>query len=165
VTPIGRKGVRSFDFAQDDNSREGAAAPQSVCRYHSYLKGYKSLENRAPSIDAMHRKPNRLLVSAIEKRVVLKFVYNGKPRTVEPQTYGISTAGKEVLRAHQQTAKGRTSETPVANLFEVAKMADLKKTRQKFDEALPAHNPHDSAMVEIFATLPLPSRRDLERLK
>jgi hypothetical protein len=35
----------------------------------------------------------------------------------------------------------------------------LKVTRETFLEALPEHNPNDSAMKIIFATLPLPSSK------
>jgi len=36
------------------------------------------------------------------------------------------------------------------------KISGLRESGQTFQEALPAHNPDDSAMVEIFATLPAP---------
>jgi hypothetical protein len=46
----------------------------------------------------------------------------------------------------------------MAKLFDLSKIKGLEKTTQRFAEALPEHNPDDSAMVEIFATLP--ARRD-----
>ena len=94
---------------------------------------------------------NPLIISAIEGKAVLRFYYNGKARTVEPQTYGLSTAGREVLRAFERNA-GRLG---IARLFDVEKIVGAEKTGEKFDQALPTHNPQDSAMREIFATLPL----------
>jgi hypothetical protein len=44
-------------------------------------------------------------------------------------------------------------------LFDVEKISALKKTGDQFVEALPEHNPNDSAMVKIFASLPLPKRK------
>ena len=44
---------------------------------------------------------DRTILSAIKNKQVLRFKYNGKERIVEPQTYGISIAGREVLRARQ----------------------------------------------------------------
>ena len=44
-----------------------------------------------------------LIISAIRQKSVLQFNYNGKLRTVEPQTYGLSITGQEVLRAYERT--------------------------------------------------------------
>ena len=97
-----------------------------------------------------------LIISAIRKKSVLKFTYNGKLCTVEPQTYGLSTTGREVLRAHERPATDGAKRPAMAKLFDLKKISDLRETGQTFQEALPAHNPDDSAMVEIFATLPAP---------
>jgi predicted DNA-binding transcriptional regulator YafY len=96
---------------------------------------------------------NLLIISAIQDKAVLRFSYNGKLRTVEPQTYGLSTAGREVLRALERD----TNRLGIAKLFVVEKIVGAEKTGEKFDQALPTHNPLDSAMREIFATLPLPN--------
>ncbi|HMJ88750.1 MAG TPA: hypothetical protein VK530_02980 [Candidatus Acidoferrum sp.] len=99
------------------------------------------------------------LISAIENKDVITFVYNGEPRVVEPQTYGISVAGHDVLRAYQRAGGSASRQTTIAKLFDVAKMSKLEKTGEKFFEALREHNPEDSAMVEIFATLPKPKTK------
>ena len=44
---------------------------------------------------------NQTLVQAINSRHRLRFVYNGRERTVEPQCYGIGTRGTELLRVYQ----------------------------------------------------------------
>lgn len=97
---------------------------------------------------------NKQLVSAVRNKCVLRFIYNGKERIVEPQTYGISTAAKEVLRARQISGESQSGETQLAKLFDVEKISGLKKTTIHFSHALPEHNPNDSAMTKIFATLP-----------
>lgn len=102
----------------------------------------------------MRQPQNQLLVLAICEQSVLKFIYNGQIRLVEPQTYGVSTTGKEVLRAYQISGGSRAGVARMAKLFEVAKMKDLERTDKTFRAALNSHNPHDSAMTEIFATLP-----------
>lgn len=89
--------------------------------------------------------PNPFLVSAIENKEVLSFIYQGKLRIVEPQTYGVSTAGNHVLRLHQIGGESRSGEQ-FGKLFEVAKMSRLKKTGAHFEQALPQHNPNDKAM-------------------
>jgi hypothetical protein len=102
---------------------------------------------------------NKELVSAIRNKTVLKFHYNGEERFVEPQTYGLSTAGHEVLRAYQRAGGSKSGQSRMAKLFDVQKISDLEKTEEKFTAALPSHNPNDSAMVEIFATLLAPKKK------
>jgi predicted DNA-binding transcriptional regulator YafY len=96
------------------------------------------------------------ITSAIRDRTVLEFTYNGQPRTVEPQTYGISTVGHPVLRAYQRAGGSSSGRKNGLRLFELAKMSRLKKTAARFLKARPEHNPNDSAMKEVRATLPLP---------
>jgi hypothetical protein len=102
---------------------------------------------------------NKQIVSAIKKKLVLRFVYNGKERVVEPQTYGVSKTGKEVLRARQIGGGSRSGQSRIAKLFDVEKLSGLKNTDEQFAEALPEHNPNDSAMAEVFATLPISKRK------
>ncbi|HEU5123536.1 MAG TPA: hypothetical protein VFW05_05665 [Verrucomicrobiae bacterium] len=103
-------------------------------------------------------KKNKTILSAIKNKEVLRFTYNGKERVVEPQTYGISIAGHEVLRAFQKGGGSRSGQTKIAKLFDVEKISSLEKTGEKFSRALPEHNPQDSAMAEVFASLPRPAR-------
>jgi hypothetical protein len=92
---------------------------------------------------------------AIRRKQVLKFNYNGMPRVVEPQTYGLSSAGNEVLRAYQRARGSQSGKSQIAKLFDIEKISNLEIANQHFTEALPQHNPNDSAMIKIFATLPL----------
>lgn len=87
---------------------------------------------------------------------MLSFIYEGEPRIAEPQTYGVSTTGDQVLRARQIAGGSRSGQRRMAKLFNVAKISALKKTGARFEAALPQHNPNDSAMMRIFASLPRP---------
>jgi predicted DNA-binding transcriptional regulator YafY len=121
------------------------------------LRAHKSATRKILAIErqiGIQRDP--LIISAIRRRSVLKFSYNGKLRTVEPQTYGLSTTGREVLRAYERPATNGARRSGMAKLFDLKKISGLRESGQTFQEALPAHNPDDSAMVEIFATLPAP---------
>ena len=91
---------------------------------------------------------NQVLVTAIEKRLRLRFRYNGRVRLVEPQCYGIGTKGTELLRAHQ--LQGGQEREP---LFDVSKIADLKALTEVFDRPGPNYKRNDSAMKTIFAQL------------
>ena len=101
---------------------------------------------------------DRTILSAIKSKQVLRFKYNGKEQIVEPQTYGISIAGREVLRARQVGGESGSGQLQMAKLFDLEKISHLRKVGTAFAAALPAHNPNDSAMVEVFATLPKSKR-------
>jgi hypothetical protein len=91
---------------------------------------------------------NELLVAAITQKRRLRFLYNGKVRLVEPQSYGIGTKGTELLRAHQ--LQGGQQREP---LFDVSKIADLAVLSEVFDHPGPNYKRGDSAMKTIFAQL------------
>src|ERR1051325_6668805 len=99
-------------------------------------------------------KHHDVLVAAIQRREVLRFFYEGFERVVEPQTYGMSFKDRYVLRALQTGGVSGSGQTRIAKLFDVAKISRLEKTGEHFEEALPSHNPQDSAMKVVFATLP-----------
>ena len=88
------------------------------------------------------------LVLAIERKQRLRFTYNGRPRLVEPQCYGIGTRGTELLRAYQ--LQGGQQQEP---LFDVAKIVGLQVLGEGFDRPGPNYKKDDSAMVTIFAQL------------
>lgn len=98
--------------------------------------------------------PDRARQLGIRRKSVPKFSYNGKLRTVEPQTYGLSTTGREVFRAYERSATNASKRSGMAKLFDLKKISGLRKDGQSFRKASPAHHPDDTAMVEIFATLP-----------
>ena len=103
-------------------------------------------------------KCHELLMAAIKERQVLKFSYEGHLRIVEPQTYGVSHTGRYVMRGYQTGGESRSGQSQAAKLFDVAKIWKPQKTGEHFEKALPSHNPQDSAMKVIFATLPKPRK-------
>jgi hypothetical protein len=91
---------------------------------------------------------NDTIVEAIRTKRRLRFLYNGKPRIVEPQCYGIGTRGTELLRAHQ--LQGGSQPEP---LFDVAKIESLTALDEFFTRPGPNYKKNDSAMKTIFAQL------------
>ena len=91
---------------------------------------------------------NEVLVNAITHKQRLRFVYDGTPRLVEPQCYGIGTRGTELLRVHQ--LKGGPQREP---LFNVSKIVNLEVLNETFDRPGPNYKKNDSAMKTIFAQL------------
>jgi predicted DNA-binding transcriptional regulator YafY len=125
-------------------------------------RGLRAHKNATRKILAAERqigiRRDPLIISAIRRKSVLQFNYKGKLRTVQPQTYGLSTTGREVLRAYELTIPNGSKRSGMAKLFDLSKISGLRKVGQSFRQALPAHNPDDSAMVEVFATLPVPEK-------
>jgi hypothetical protein len=103
-------------------------------------------------------KYHDLFISAITGRDVLKFFYERHVRIVEPQTYGMSYTGRYVLRGYQTGGESRSGQSKIAKLFDVAKISKLQRSDVHFKDALPSHNPQDSAMKVVFATLPKASK-------
>ena len=100
---------------------------------------------------------DKAIVSAIRHRTALEFFYNGQPRIVEPQTYGISTAGHPILRGYQRGGDSSAAYTKGLRLFEVKKMSKVRLTNERFAQARPEHNPKDSAMSKVIISLPRPN--------
>jgi hypothetical protein len=100
----------------------------------------------------------KTITDAIRNRRVLEFSYNGQPRIVEPQTYGISTTGHPLLRGFQRTGGSISGYTTGLRLFEIGKISDLRQKRESFAKARPKHNPNDRAMSKVIISLPPPAR-------
>jgi YD repeat-containing protein len=107
---------------------------------------FTSISRTAPAL-------HRLLTSAIEKHEVLRFTYDGHERLVEPQTFGMDWDDQDVLRAYQISGGCKSGQPVGLKLFAVAEIAGLRKTGQTFKGPRPEHNPNDSAMRTIYATL------------
>ena len=91
---------------------------------------------------------NPIIMEALRSKRRLRFTYNGKVRLAEPQCYGISARGTELLRVHQ--LEGGPQREP---LFDVAKMRDLIVLDEHFTRPGPHYKRNDSAMKTIFRQL------------
>jgi hypothetical protein len=91
---------------------------------------------------------NPIIMEALRSKRRLRFTYHGKTRLAEPQCYGVSATGKELLRAHQ--IAGGDQREP---LFDVAKMEDLVVLNEHFTRPGPHYKRNDSAMKTIFRQL------------
>src|SRR5436190_21426446 len=96
----------------------------------------------------------KAIIDAIRNRNVVEFSYNGQVRIVEPQTYGVSKTGQPTLRGYQRAGGSISGYTRGLRLFELGKISKLRQTAERFIQAHPEHNPNDSAMSKIIASLP-----------
>lgn len=98
------------------------------------------------------------IISPIRDRSVLEFFFNGQPRIVEPQTYGISRAGGPILRGYRRGGGSSSGYIKGLRLFESAKISRLRRMSERFAQARPEHNPDDSAMSKVIISLPRPKQ-------
>ena len=93
------------------------------------------------------------ICSAIRRRQVMAFDYDGLPRVVEPHAHGTSLAGKEMLRAYQ--VKGQSASDP--NLgwrpFIVAKMVRVRVLERTFAGTRPLYRRGDRGMRVVHCEL------------
>ncbi len=85
------------------------------------------------------------ICDAIAQLQLLRFVYDGETRIVEPHACGVSRKGKEVLRAWQRGDGWR--------LYSLAKMDRLEVLAEVFDGPRPGYSAQDSHMERVFCAL------------
>lgn len=94
---------------------------------------------------------NSNLAQAVLKHRIVTFWYDGFVRTVEPHTYGITTAGHEALSGYQTASFSRSDDRPGWRLYLFSGMRELRVKDAAFVRTRPGYRPNDSRMTEIFA--------------
>ncbi len=88
------------------------------------------------------------ICQALKNKQRVEFLYNNKKRIAEPQSCGVSTAGKEVARFHLVEGGSRPEQ-----LFTVSEMKSFRILDQHFTKPGPNYQKDDSAMMEIYCQL------------
>jgi predicted DNA-binding transcriptional regulator YafY len=111
----------------------------------------------SPAARSTAAAKEKTIVDALRNRQVLEFSYNGHPRIVEPQSYGLGKRTEHpVMRGFQRTGGSISGYTRGLRLFELAKISELRRTGEQFAKAQPGHNPNDTAMSKVIISLPRP---------
>lgn len=95
------------------------------------------------------------LCHAISARRVIRFVYNGFLRVVEPHAYFVTTKGHEALRGYQRNYGGLTPQ-PGWHVFRADLLSGLMPTTITFATPRVDYNPDDRLMKAFFVRLPEP---------
>jgi hypothetical protein len=101
------------------------------------------------SAQSLPTNMNTTICHALEKRQRLQFIYNGKTRVVEPQCYGVSARGTELLRGYE--VRGGVEMTN--KLYDLSKATSLTLLNEYFTLPGPNYQKNDSAMKTIFCEL------------
>lgn len=96
---------------------------------------------------------NQTIINAIRNCEQLTFSYDGLQRVVEPHTYGVTTTGKESLRAYQVQGGHVSGHNQPWHLFTISKMIGLRSTGSKFQGSRQGYKRQDTAMQRIYAQL------------
>lgn len=89
------------------------------------------------------------LEDAIINRQVVRFVYDGLQREVEPFLLGTTTAGRPALRAYQTAGGSRSGTVPGWHLFSLGKIVGLATCQKRFSGVRDGYNPSDKGMQAI----------------
>ncbi|PCJ34806.1 MAG: hypothetical protein COA75_12655 [Cellvibrionales bacterium] len=96
---------------------------------------------------------NTAICTAIKEMNTISFTYDGQPRTVEPHAYGVSTAGKESLRAFQTAGRSNSGNAIGWHMFSVGKIINLSTNGDSFSSTRPGYKKNDKGMTKIHCQL------------
>jgi tetratricopeptide (TPR) repeat protein len=94
-----------------------------------------------------------LICDAIRARRLLRFVYDGYERVVEPHVHGINSANHEALGAWLVGGWSASSPEPGWRNYLVAEMADVHVLAAPFAGPRLGYNPEDPGFRQIFCRL------------
>lgn len=92
-----------------------------------------------------------VIANAILNHRIVTFWYDGLVRTVEPHTYGLTTAEHEALSGYQTAGFSRSDDRPGWRLYLLSDIRSLIVKDVTFERARPGYRPNDSRMTQIFA--------------
>ena len=96
---------------------------------------------------------NVAICDAIRARRLLRFVYDGYERVVEPHVYGVNSAGREALSAWLVSGWSKSDPDPGWRMYLVTEMRDVAATAEAYAGTRPGYNPDDGRMAEVYCRL------------
>jgi len=89
-----------------------------------------------------------VICDAIRLRHVIRLVYRGGVREVEPYVYGRGSAGDELLRAYQLRGVSRSSTTGW-KMFRVENISSVSVTFEPFAPSRAGYDPADAVITFV----------------
>lgn len=96
---------------------------------------------------------NVVICDAIRARRLLRFVYDGYERVVEPHLYGINSAGREALSAYLVRGWSASEAAPGWRSYLLDEMRDTAALADGFSGAREGFNPEDSRMTRVYCRI------------
>ena len=92
------------------------------------------------------------ILTALSDHLILKFTYEGKPRTCEPHVYGVAN-GQNQLLCYQLSGRSQRGGLPEWRRFDLAGIQNLRLTKQTFPGYRPVPQPHSLGWTAIISTV------------
>ena len=96
---------------------------------------------------------NVVICDAIRARRLLRFVYDGYERVVEPHLYGVNTAGHEAVRGYLVRGWSASETSPGWRMYLVDRMEGVAALADSFPGPRGEYNPEDTQMERIYCRL------------
>ena len=96
---------------------------------------------------------NDLICDAIRSRRLLRFVYDGYERIIEPHSHGINSANHEVVSGWLVGGWTKTETEPGWRNYLVNDMHDVHVLSEPFAGPRPGFNPNAARILQIFCQL------------
>ena len=96
---------------------------------------------------------NHLVCDAIRVRRLLRFIYEGYERIVEPHLHGINGASHEMLSAWLVGGWSESRPEPGWRNYLVRDMHDVHALADRFEGPRPKYNPFDPHVRRVFCRL------------
>jgi hypothetical protein len=96
---------------------------------------------------------NTLLCDAIRATRLLRFIYEGYERVVEPHLYGINTQNHEMLSCYLVGGWSASASEPGWRNYLVRDMHDIHVLAEPFDGPRAGYNPSDDAFHQVFCRI------------
>lgn len=93
---------------------------------------------------------NVVICDAIRARRLLRFVYDGYERVVEPHLYGVNSAGHEALSGWLVSGWSASDPEPGWRTYLIDQMRDTAALAEPFRGPREEYNPHDPRMAQIY---------------
>ena len=96
---------------------------------------------------------NVVICDAIRARRLLRFVYDGYERVVEPHLYGVNSAGHESLSGWLVSGWSSSDPEPGWRTYLVDQMRDTAALAEGFSGTREGYNPNDSRTARIHCRI------------
>jgi hypothetical protein len=93
---------------------------------------------------------NVIICDAIRARRLLRFVYDGYERLVEPHTYGVNTAGHEAVSGRLVGGWSASEPEPGWRMYLVDQMRDVAALAEPFEGPHAGYNADDPHFVRVY---------------
>jgi hypothetical protein len=96
---------------------------------------------------------NVVICDAIRARRLMRFVYEGYERVVEPHLYGVNSAGHEAVSAYLVRGWSASETAPGWRTYLVDQMRDTAALADAFEGSREGYNPDDTRMQRIHCRI------------